>query len=81
MDNLQTTDEFIPASKVPKLDKFVHLKTYTFQLRKAKTQVKVDDVKLNDASMTLKAHVTDELGKGKIWKGIFFNQWKSSFKQ
>ena len=63
VDNLQTTDEFIPASKVPKLDKFVHLKTYTFQLRKAKTQVKVDDVKLNDASMTLKAHVTDELGE------------------
>lgn len=62
VDNLQTTDEFIPASKVPKLDKFVHLKTYTYQLRKAKTQVKVDDIQLNDASMTLKAHVTDELG-------------------
>lgn len=63
VDNIQTTDKYIPASQVPKLDNFVHLKTYTFQLRKATSKINVEDIKLNDASMTLKAHVTDELGK------------------
>ena len=59
-DNIKAGNTYIKASQLPVINKFIHVKTFEYKLRNARTKVLMNDVELVDASMTLKANVVDE---------------------